>query len=121
MTLEQELTELERGFWNATREPGYYEAHMADSGLAVFSDIVLGKAEAAASTSAAQTTSWGGVQLDDVRLLRLSDDVAALVYTGRARRDGTPYAANTTSTYVRRDGQWQLMLHQQSANSDVTG
>ena len=42
-------------------------------------------------------------------------DAAALVYTGRASRDGSAdFVALMSSLYVRRDGRWRLALYQQT-------
>lgn len=115
MSLKETLTEIEEGFWKRSRDPEYYRRHMAAEGLAVFAGMILDKAAAIASTEAA-IANWSNIRLEDVRLLALSEDVAALVYTGHAEREGEPYSANTVSTYRQVDGRWQMVLHQQSAN-----
>ena len=115
--LKATLERLELGFWKATRDGSYYERNMADEGMAVFSDMVLTKPEAIASTSGAGASAWTDVGMEDVTAFELSPDAAALVYRGHAKRDGTPYAANVTSVYVRRGTAWQMLIHQQSANS----
>ncbi len=115
MALLDELLEIEQGFWNATRDPGYYKEHMADEGLAIFSAGVMDKSQAIASTSAPGMAAWTGVKLSNPRVVELAKDCAALVYEGSATRDGQPYSANSTSVYTRRNGSWQMMLHQQSS------
>ena len=119
MSLQDELIELETGFWNATKNPNFYRDHMADDGLAVFSMGLMGKDAAIQSTSGDQATGWTDIRIEEPRILQLTGDVAALVYKGTAKRNGEPYAANSTSVYVRRNGQWQLVLHQQSALAEV--
>jgi ketosteroid isomerase-like protein len=114
MALREDLCELERGFWEAVGDPDYYREHMADDGLAVFSMGVMGKEGAIQSTSESQTISWTDIRIEEPRILEITDDVAAIVYKGLAKRDGEPYEANCTSVYARRDGAWQLVLHQQS-------
>jgi hypothetical protein len=114
MPVEDELMTLERGFWDAINDPDYYREHMADEGLAVFSIGVMGKDAAIASTSGQDMATWTDVALSNVRVLEVGDDAAALVYKGSAKRDGQPYSANASSVYVRRNGLWQLILHQQS-------
>lgn len=115
MSLRDTLLELEEGFWKGSRDADYYRRHMADDGLAVFSGMILDKPDAIASTDS-PVADWSNIRLDDVRLLSLSEDVAALVYTGYAERDGEPYSANVISTYRQANGNWQMILHQQSAN-----
>jgi hypothetical protein len=114
MGLLEDLVELERGFWNATGDPEYYREHMADEGLAVFSIGVMGKDAAIASTSNAGMSEWTDIEISEPRLLELTPESAALVYQGSAKRDGEPYSANSASVYVKRNGRWQMALHQQS-------
>lgn len=113
MELLDELLTLERGFWEASGDPGYYRANMANDGLAVFSVGVMDKEGAITSTS--DSGGWTDIQLSEPRLIQLTSDSVALVYEGSAQRDGKPYIANSSSVYVRRDNAWRLALHQQSA------
>ncbi len=117
--LQSQLEQLELGFWRATQDASYYEANMDNNGPAVFSDMFLTKDEAIDSTSGSRISQWIDVGFEEVRLLELPPHVAALVYRGLARRDGAPYSANVTTVYARRDGRWQMILHQQSANSQA--
>ncbi|MGE3076242.1 MAG: hypothetical protein AB7N24_10210 [Dehalococcoidia bacterium] len=117
MTLKDELTQLEMGFWEASTDPSYYEAHMSGRGFAVFADMVLNKADAIAATKSNEAGGWSNIRFERVNLMSLGPDVAALVYTGHAERKGTPYAANVISTYERGDAGWEMVLHQQSVNA----
>jgi len=119
MAIRDELIELEQGFWKATSDPDYYRQHMADDGLAVFSEGIMEKAAAVQVTGAGSTNEWTDIRIDEPQMIQLADDVVALVYRGSAKRDGEPYAANTASVYVRRGGRWQMMLHQQSKLTPV--
>jgi ketosteroid isomerase-like protein len=115
-----DLRRLEEGFWHATRDAGYYQDHMRDDGLAVFAGSIMTKDEAARSTQAEEAAAWKDVRVGDARLIEIAADVAAFVYEGSATRDGSPYRATCSTVYARRDGEWQLVLHQQSA-IDVPG
>ncbi|MGE0600404.1 MAG: hypothetical protein AB7J35_14730 [Dehalococcoidia bacterium] len=117
MNLKDELMELERGFWEASSDPAYYEAHMSGDGIAVFADLILDKADAVKSARENRAGDWTNIRLVSVNLLSLSPDIAALVYTGHAERAGIPYAANVISTYRRGDSGWEMVLHQQSVNA----
>lgn len=117
MTLKDDLLTLERGFWVAVRDPEYYRANMADDGVAVFSMGVMGKDAAIASTSGAEMAKWTDIELSNPQLVELTAESAVLVYEGAAKRDGEPYAANCSSAYVKRGGQWLMALHQQSAKA----
>ena len=117
MTLKDDLLTLERGFWDAIRDPDYYRANMAEDGLAVFSMGIMGKDAAIASTSGAEVAKWTDVELSNPQLVELTPESAVLVYEGMAKRDGEPYAANCSSTYVKRGGRWLMALHQQSGKT----
>lgn len=60
--------------------------------------------------------SGGGGAVLDLCAVGGLDDTIALVYHAIARRspDDEPYDVNVGSVYVRRDGRWQLFLHQHS-------
>ncbi len=48
-------------------------------------------------------------------LVEFSDQAAAVVYRVVAHHGGAePYRALISSTYVRADGAWRLVLHQQT-------
>jgi uncharacterized protein (TIGR02246 family) len=112
---EREIERLERRGWEALSGPhggAFYEDAMADDGLMVFPGVVMDKSTALATIR--QVAPWARFELDDVRVA--ADDNAALVtYRAKAQRTGEPeYEAVMSSVYVRRDGRWLLLLHQQS-------
>ena len=57
---------------------------------------------------------WDAFELEDPQVLELGPDGAVVVYGVAAERDGSPYSALVSSTYVRRDDGWKLALHQQT-------
>ncbi len=114
-TLRAELLELEAGFWRAAGDAGFYSRHLADDGVLVFSgpDLILDKAAALPAVAAA--APWESFEILAPRTLRWAPDVAALVYTARARRPGAgEMRAHVASVYARRGDAWELVLHQQS-------
>jgi hypothetical protein len=109
----EELLELERRFWHAGGDPGFYERHVADDGRCVFGMGILDKP--ATLEAVADATPWVEVLFDDVETVELDDGCVALVYAADAADDeGHEYRAMVTSVYVRREGAWQLALHQQT-------
>lgn len=54
--------------------------------------------------------SWDEWKIGDSRAL--GADGAVLTYRWRSRRGDARYAALMSSVYTRRDGAWQLVLHQ---------
>lgn len=86
---------------------------MADDGLMVFPGTVLDKAQSIQAISGA--TPWLSVELEDVRIVGATPDGGTVVYRATAQREGNaPYQAMMASVYVRREGQWRLVLHQQT-------
>jgi hypothetical protein len=109
----EELIELERRFWHAGGDPGFYRDHFAAEGRCVFPFGTLDKH--ATMASIAEATPWVSVAFEEVAALELGPEVHALTYAADARNeDGVRYQAAVSSVYVQRDGAWQLALHQQS-------
>lgn len=52
----------------------------------------------------------------DPHLIPIEEDVVGLVYeaTGRRDEDSDAYRANILSVYKRVNGEWKLILHQQT-------
>jgi len=58
---------------------------------------------------------WDWYRIEDGRVMSLTDDVAVVLYTAAAQRGDDPvYSAQMASTWVRRDGEWRLAIHQQT-------
>lgn len=116
MSLEEQLFEIERGFWIEGR--GYFAAHLDDRCLLAFPQSGemhgLFPREAVAST-ATSANRWRDLEISDRHLLILSEDVAIISYrTDVTRADGVAYSALIGSVYVRRSGAWLLASHQHS-------
>lgn len=112
---KNEIEELERRGWAALSGPdgaAFYQDAMAEDGLMVFPGMVMDKATAIATIREVQP--WSTFELSDVRTA--ADENAALVtYRAKAQRADQPeYEAVMSSVYVRREGRWLLLLHQQS-------
>jgi hypothetical protein len=117
--MEQELLELERGFWAVTGDADVYRARFAEDGICVFGFGMLDKQATVAAMDAAEP--WATVELADVTVVPLAPQAAALVYTATAQRtSGAPYEANVTSVYAHRDGMWQLVVHQQTPGAPTS-
>jgi len=54
--------------------------------------------------------------MDDVQVVPIGQDSAALVYIGTGHRDGgdPPFVGIMSSVYVKRDGGWKLALYHQT-------
>lgn len=115
-----ELLELEEESWKALASPEegtaqrFYTALLDDDAVMAFPGgmLVSGKANILGSFSA---QPWKSFQFKEQRVLRLSEDVGIVVYKVTAHREGNdPYTALISSAYARHDGQWKLVLHQQT-------
>jgi hypothetical protein len=75
---------------------------------------IMGKGDVLEAMGGA--AEWESYTIEGRRFTRVGDDVAALTYTTSATAPGSeePYEAAITSVYVRRDGRWLLILHQQT-------
>jgi hypothetical protein len=75
---------------------------------------VLLKDEIASSIN--QAARWSRVELEEHRLLELSDAAALVTYKATARSPGRgePYVARASSAYVRDGAAWKLAFHQQT-------
>lgn len=108
--LRDHLLAIEREFWNA--EPAYHAANCTDDALTVLPGEVLERDEGLPTLE--DVPPLRSLDTDDVRLVRLTDGSAVLVFrvsAAREGRDGT-FEAHAGSVYVHRDGRWQLAYHQ---------
>lgn len=110
-----ELEQLERDGWQALSGPDgaeFYEAVMLDDGVMVFPGMVMDKASALDAMRS--VTPWTTFDLTDLRVIRPGPDSGVVTYRASAVRDGRQYEAWVSSVYVRHEGAWKLILHQQS-------
>jgi Domain of unknown function (DUF4440) len=109
-----QLVEIERAFWAASGDPEFYRGHLAKDGMIVLAEGATDGESAIAAMSAA--TPWLEYTLKDPELIDVADDVAAITYRARVRRDdgSAAYEALISSVYVLRNGDWKLILHQQT-------
>ncbi|MGH2428850.1 MAG: nuclear transport factor 2 family protein [Candidatus Limnocylindria bacterium] len=113
--MPHEIETLERRGWEAlsgTDGDAFYRDLMADDGLMVFPRLVLDKEQTI--TAIAAERPWSSFELTDVRVVEAGSDCAVISYRASARRGPGPYDALMSTVYVRRDGRWQLVLHQQT-------
>ena len=86
---------------------------MAADGLMVFPGLVLDKA--ATIMAIANEPPWKSYDLVDVKVISATSDCGIVVYRAAAEREGeATYRALMSSVYARREGDWRLVLHQQT-------
>jgi hypothetical protein len=114
MDPKQSLLELERQLWNADRE--FYRETLSEDAMMVFPEPtgILERPDILDSLGGGGR--WQSIEFGDVRLVESGDDIAQLVYRAVAERteDGSEYSALVTTTYVRENGTWNLLSHQQT-------
>lgn len=113
-----ELIDLERAGWASLcdgRADEFYGRTMSDDGVMVLANgTVMTRDDVVGALR--QAPPWASYEMDDVRVVPLGDDAAALVYVGTGHRDGDdpPFIGVMSSVYVKRDGGWKLALYQQT-------
>ena len=116
MALEDELFQIEQGFWLSGRD--HFLEHLDENCLVAFPQAgemhgVHSREEVAAT--ATTSNRWRDLRISDRHLLRPTDDFTVLSYrVDVLRADGHPYAALISSAYIRRGDGWKLAFHQHS-------
>jgi hypothetical protein len=114
----QPLIDLERAGWEAlcdgTAGRFYDEVMTADARMILANGQVMSRDQVVAALTAAPT--WESFAMDDLQIVPVGDESAALVYVGRAVRaaDTPPFVAAMASVYVREGAAWKLALYQQT-------
>lgn len=117
----RELVELEHAGWKSlcdgTGDEFYGRLMTKDAVMVLVNGMVLDRA--AVTSALGQSPPWARYEIADVRLVPISADSCALVYTGTGWRDGQeePFVGAMSSVYVRTDDGWRLVLYQQSTKS----
>ena len=116
--MSDELEDLERKGWDALSGPNgatFYEEVMHGDGVMVFPGLTMDKR--ASLEAIRHAGPWASFELRDVQIARVGDS-GLVTYRAVARRtSGQAYEAVMSSVYVRVDGRWWLLLHQQSPDS----
>lgn len=115
----KELLELEHAGWASLSDgtgDAFYGATMTDDALMVLANGMVMDRDAVTS-ALGQSPPWARYAIDDVKLVEIGGDCAALVYRGTGWRDASdePFVGAMSSVYTRRDGGWKLALYQQTA------
>ncbi len=116
MSLEDELFEIEQGFWLKGQD--HFLEHVDAKCMLAFPQagemhgIFTREAVAATATRA---NRWRDLKLGDPSLLEPGQAVAIISYRADVTRpDGQPYSALVSSAYAKRDNGWKLAFHQHS-------
>lgn len=112
MTMPGDLWTRERGFWLEGAD--FHRAHLAAGAVMVFPPPV-GILEGGQILDGLEgAPRWEAVEFSRQATASLGDAVV-LAYLALARRAGAePYRALCSSTYLRGNGGWTLLAHQQT-------
>jgi hypothetical protein len=112
MELRDDLVAMEKKLWSGGQSE--YRNTLDSDCLVAFTEMA-GISSRDEIASQANARRWSDVDIDVDGLLRPTDDVAILTYHVHALREkNIPYDAVVSSGYVRRDGTWKMMFHQQT-------
>ncbi len=112
MKLQDDLLAMERKLWSGGKAE--YQRTLDDDCLVAFTEMagVSSRDKIAAQADGAR---WNDVNLEVEGFLQPTQDVAFLTYRASAvRANADPYEARVSSSYVRRNGGWKMVFHQQT-------
>ena len=111
MTDDSELWALEERFWTGG---GDSARQLTAEGAVMVVPYPAGILQGDALLKHGGGEAWRSVVFSD-RVVTRKGDIAVLAYHVSAERDGAPvYDALCASTYLRDDGKWLRMSHQQT-------
>lgn len=114
MPLENDLFDIEQGFWLHGKE--HFLEYLDDECLLAFPQAsemhgVHTRDEVAATATV--SNRWRELNMTDRHLLHTGENVTIISYRADVKRaDGQPYSAFVSSAYVRRANGWKLAFHQ---------
>jgi hypothetical protein len=113
MSLKDDLLSIEHELWTGDAEA--YRQNLDRDCLIAFTEMAgVSKRDEVAGTVEG-TPRWRDIDIEVEGVLQPTDDVALLTYRARAvRGENERYGALISSGYVRRDGAWKMMFHQQT-------
>jgi hypothetical protein len=111
MDVKQTLLRIEHEL--ADGRGAEYRRHLAEDAVVIVPSQALDKEATAQAMDS--SPGWDELSIEDPRVIELGDGSAVLTYRFRGRRGSDfAYAALMSSAYRRSDGEWKLVLHQQT-------
>ena len=115
--LETQLLEMEHAFWEASTSTDFYEEHVADDAVLVF-PYGVGAMDKEMTIYAVNSNEghWESHEFEDVKVVPFCEDAGLITYRAKAIRVGDEgaFKVQVSSAYMRRDGAWKLVFHQQT-------
>ncbi|WP_026922227.1 nuclear transport factor 2 family protein [Glycomyces arizonensis] len=118
MGVIDELLELEHAGWRSLCEGtggAFYGSVMTDDAVMVLAHGVAMDRDAVVA-SLDEAPPWSGYAITEERVIAVGEAARALVYRGRAWREGggAAFVALMSSVYTRAGDGWRLALYQQT-------
>ena len=110
MSLLEEIIGIERRL--AGGDAAAYREVCRDDAVFVMPGMVADLEQAVSGLE--QAGPWDELALTGADVRRLGPDAAVVLYRFEGRRGEMSYAADMASSYVREDGRWRLVTHQQT-------
>jgi hypothetical protein len=127
-SVEQELVQLEKDFWQALKDQDVEAAvRLTDDQCIVTGAQGVASIDREAFRGMLTDPSWTieDYEISDVQARMLSDDVAIVAYKVKEELtvEGKPvtFEAADASTWVRRKGRWVCALHTEAITGDPFG
>lgn len=128
VTLQQELLERERSYWNAVKaKNSQVAARLSDDPCIVVGAQGVGELNRNALSSMLEKATYelNGFTLEKVHFRRLNGDVAVIAYKVKEELtvDGkkVELEAFDSSVWMKRGGEWVCVLHTESPAGDPFG
>ena len=113
MTITDELLRIERGFFTGGAD--YYRQNLDDLCVTVFTEMAGTFKRDEIAGMIVDMDRWRDLNLEVKGCLEPVPGLAILTYAVKAmRKNKQPHAAAVTSGYVKRNGTWKMVLHQQT-------
>jgi hypothetical protein len=112
MTLEKDLLKKEESLWSGGATE--YRHTLDGDCLIAFTEMAGVQSRDKIADMAGEGARWRDVDIEVEGFLQPTDDVTILTYHVSAVRGNEPYEARVSSGYVKRDGDWRMMFHQQT-------
>jgi len=102
---------IERKAWLRVNDPRFFEEAMVDGAISVIEPMGFIEKEQAVAYSG-KAKAFSGVEMKDLVIREVTPDCIVLAYHGEGTHVGEdkPYQGSISSTYVKKDGRWQLAL-----------
>ncbi|WP_319531502.1 DUF4440 domain-containing protein [uncultured Cohaesibacter sp.] len=103
---------MEEQFW--LLGPDYYAGHLAQNARMIFPDPVGIIENGNIIEMLRQAPRWRSVEISERSQARLEETIILAYHAVGVRDSGATYKAYCSSIYVKTEGDWQLLAHQQT-------